>query len=620
MTTAPGSAAATHPTYHATGQGAVDSWGANALVPTIIEHAIETSDPIAAVTKLLSFEGRVPPKVGASALPLRERVAWAVASHGRPQTQRVGNAHGSMTAYALPDGRLRLGEPVPTRRGALLPSDRRPWLPVGSDGRAIGAIELDREQWTEWMVRDAATVHIETSDRECLNDWLGRLTDERVEQLCRELNVILQHAAPIVWFFGSERISNFTDENIAGKALLPHAPRNVFDLASLEDVHGSTVEVQYALLAASVLMSAGGAHRLEERNWSQVYPSDVRAHLEAARAVYRRLEGSSHQPSVGPGETAATYEGLVALAERALVERERVSLRRQRYRSISAVVLHKAERFAPPEAASRARKAFREALAAGTRDLEGPMFEAHQEIDDYIRAVAESAVAPADFASAYEEAIAATVVAVQRATSSDIAMSRGLRYPNNVERLVQQQRWDALSQREQTDYYCCALPSPDVLLGAQRRHLPEMLWAMAARMQYNTWHFVGGNLPATGVNAGRDRFIPPRFPDVSAWSDQHHSGHVSTGVRFAVRAPAPIALAERVLWGAYDVRLMRMERVPYTHAEMMIAMAGAHHAARLADAARRAASRNGLSVEIETFRRDWYVRGAFADFISSTRV
>jgi hypothetical protein len=66
--------------------------------------------------------------------------------------------------------------------------------------------------------------------------------------------------------------------------------------------------------------------------------------------------------------------------------------------------------------------------------------------------------------------------------------------------------------------------------------------------------------------------------DISAWSDQHHRGHIAAGVRFSIRSPGPITYKDKVFPGLYDLRLMRCEGEGYSLAELKRAN---EHTARL---------------------------------------
>jgi hypothetical protein len=611
-------------TFHADGDPTLRSlpaefWGFAGLLPQLVDEALQIADPVSATAHVLGLAGRVSPQVAVAAMPRRERALWRHASAAAPAPQRVGAAWATSDVRVCRDGRVRLGEPVAARPGAANASERFDWLAIEEEAMSIAQLELDRASWAAWCDEDDELRACDRFDDACLWAWQSQLRADasRLPQLLAHVNANLQHAAPLIWYVDASRFSNFVDENLAGKSLLPAAPRNVFRPQELDELLARPVEERFALLAADLLDRAGGPHRWEERNWTQVRPADLRLHLTTALASYARLDGGARSPDPQHEDPWAM---LVDLAEQAHERRDRLAQRRQRYRSIAAPLLHKREAFVHPGCAQEARQRFEQAWLRVTRHAVGPRPRGVEDLAGYFDAVAATAGACGRFASALEEALALTAFAALRAADADVAMTRGHRRPAEIARDVDDCAWDRLAAREQGEFYCCVLPHPRVLLGAERARLAESLWAMAARMQYNSWHFLGGNLPTVGDVRGRDRFIPPRLPDVSAWSDQHHRGHIATGVRYSVRAPAPVTVAGRDLWGFCDVRLLRFVGCPFDETEMMIGLTAARHAASLTQAALDHAARSGSAPHVEAFGRPFYVSGQFADVVEDLRL
>lgn len=596
-------------------------WGMAGLLEGLVEDAQQIGDPVVATAHVLGLAGRVSPDIGVAALPRRERVLWSHASQAPPAPERVGPCWGTSTVRVYEDGRVRLGEPEPARPAARKAGRQAgDWLPVDEQAVPIAVLELDRHGWDAWLAADEEARAAQRFDEDCLRGWSEELAADdgsRLQRLLIDVNGTLQHSAPLVWFVDAHRFSNFVDENLAGKSLLPASARNVFRPQDLAELSERPREERFALMAAQVLHRAGGPHRWEERNWTQVLPSDLRAHLTRACASYARLDG-------GAGDDAPDVEdpwpALGALADRAREQRDRLARRRQRYRAISAPLLHKREAFVDPDRAQDAAERFRDAWLRVTRHAAGPRPRSADDLGGYVEAVAASSGHCGRFASALEEALALTVFSALLAADADVAMTRGHRDPVAIARDVDNGAWDRLADREQREFYCCVLPHPRVLVGAERPRLAESLWAMAARMQFNSWHFLGGNLPATDHVRARDRFSPPTVPDVSAWSDQHHRGHVATGVRYAVRAPAPVTISGRPFWGFCDVRLLRFSAAAFDETEMMIGLSAARHAARLLEAALDHAARTGVLTTIDAFRRPFYASGEFAAFVDDVRL
>lgn len=613
-------------TFHSEGDPSLRSlplgeWGFGGLLPQILEQAAEIADPVASTSHVLGLGGRVSPDVGVAAMPRRERVLWTYATRAPAAPERVGACWATSAVGVCRDGRVRLGAPVPRRPVAGEQGDiQRDWLPVDRDVARLAAVELDRSTWFAWKEADEQARAAGRYDAACLQAWEAHVSANdgaRFAQLLIEVNEVLQQSAPIIWYVDAERFSNFVDENLPGKSLLPASPRNVFRPQGLDEFLAHPVQDRFALLALDLLLRAGGPHRLEERNWTQVRPDDLRAHLTAALERYARMEDTV---AGEPAENDDPWRALVELAERALAGRDGLATRRQRYRSISAALLHKREAFADPHCGENAQRLFAQSLQRITRHAIGPRLQSIDDVATYVDSVAKATGPCGRFGTALEEALALSAAAALHAADADVGMTRGHRAPCEIACNVEQQAWDRLAEREQREFYCCVLPHPRILLAAERPRLAESLWAMAARMQFNSWHFLGGNLPSEGATRERDRFIPPKVPDVSAWSDQHHRGHIATGVRFSVRAPAPVEIAQRPFWGFCDIRLLRFSGSPFDELEMMIGLVGARHVARLIEAVIERSRTGGPEVSIEAFRRSFYVSGAFAALVEEVRL
>jgi hypothetical protein len=412
---------------------------------------------------------------------------------------------------------------------------------------------------------------------------------------------------------GNERFSNFTEENLAGKALLPGAPQNVLRPRSARELLADRPGVRMLAFGAWLLHQAGGPQRLEERNWSQVTPTDVRDHLAAALRRYGT-------PAIETQETLDPDE-LSALAVAAREGRDRLDRTRQRYRFIWGPILRKEERFTDRAAVSKAEQVFADAVnGVSLRAPSGLVYEPAR-ADDYVASVVARTASPPETRgsgpelTAFEEAIAVSVAAAIRATGADVAMSRGHRNPRELAAALAVPDWSALVGREQDEFFCCVLPSAQTAVSGARPNLTLELWAIAARMEFNSWHFFPGNLPEVPEVRARDRFVPPRVPDITVWSDQHHRGHVATDVRFAVRAPAPATLAGQELGGFCDIRLMRFSGRPFSEEEMLVALAGARHVGRLTTAV-AALPPEAAPLErsrVAAFDRGWYLRGDVLD-------
>jgi hypothetical protein len=591
--------------FHGNRNVPLEKWGLAGLSDDILREAAGIHEPVARITHVVSLGGRIAPDLGLAASPRSERLAWRSIAGWASQIGRPKRKLATLLVWHDRHGRVRLrydGE-------RLLPRLVR----ASIDGPIIAELDLDHRAESLLTAAIEEGERLDRLDAEVLAQWEASLTDEACQTMLATLSDAAQQSAPLLLFVGDELFSNLTDENLAGKALLPSAQQNVLRPRPLREFLADRPAVRMLALSAWLLYQAGGPHRLEERNWSQVTPTHIHEHLAATLRGYGVPTTKLHE--------APEPAKLSSLAVAAREERGRLARECQSYRFIWGPTLRKQERFARRAAVVTAEQIFADALSATQLHTgSGRVYESER-VDDYMSSViAPTEGEPGSGAlglrlSAFEEAIAVAVAAVIRVTGADVAMSRGHRNPRELAAALGAGNWAELASREQDEFFCCVLPSARTAVSGVRPKLTLELWAIAARMEYNCWHFFGGNLAEVSEVRARDRFIPPKLPDIAIWADQHHRGHIATDVRFSVRAPAPASLAGRELWGFCDIRLMRFSGRPFTEEEMLVGLAGARHVARLTTALAALPIDTGpfeLS-HVSAFNRAWYLRGDVLD-------
>lgn len=563
--------------FHGNRDIPLEKWGLTGLREEVLREAARIQQPVARVTHVASLGGRVGPDLGLAASPRTERLAWKRIALWAARTGRPGRRVAGLQVGCDRHGRIRLRCDA---EGSLLPLARAP-----IEAAPIAELDLDRQAVDLLAAAVEGGERLDRLDAEALAEWESLLTEEECRTMLVTLSDATQQSAPLLLFVGEELFGNLIEENLAGKSLLPSARRNVLRPRPLRDFLADRPAVRMLAYSAWLLYRAGGSYRLEERNWSQVTPTHVAEHLAAALRRYGNDAGGR------PSATAPTE--LFSLASAVREGRERFARECQAYRFIWGPTLRKQERFAHHDEVAKAKRAFAEALGASRRHTGGGELRL----------------------STFEEAIAMAVAAVIRATDADVAMSRGHRDPRELAAGLAAEEWAELAGREQDEFFCCVLPSASTAVSGARPNLMLELWAIAARMEYNCWHFFAGNLPEVPEVRSRDRFIPPKVPDIAVWSDQHHRGHVAADVRFSVRAPAPATLADRTLWGFCDIRLMRFSGRPFTEKEMLVGLAGARHVAELTTAASNLDAGDGRfrDSRVTAFDRAWYLRGDALD-------
>src|SRR5260221_7132723 len=153
-------------------------------------------------------------------------------------------------------------------------------------------------------------------------------------------------------------------------------------------------------------------------------------------------------------------------------------------------------------------------------------------------------------------------------------MSRGTRDVARLQRAFDEQSYEEICGWHSTDYFCAVFPSAAMhsKLAGKPDLLVKILYACSARMQFNHWHYMPGHCPRESVPSDRHYYSPPRLPDISVWTDQHHAGHMMAGVRYSIRSPAPIAFNGKVYPGMVDLRLLRQSGEPYSEEELNTAL------------------------------------------------
>jgi acyl-CoA synthetase (AMP-forming)/AMP-acid ligase II len=199
------------------------------------------------------------------------------------------------------------------------------------------------------------------------------------------------------------------------------------------------------------------------------------------------------------------------------------------------------------------------------------------------------------------------------ATESDVGMSRGTRDVARMQRAFAEERYEEICGWQNTDYFCAVFPSAAMRtrLADKPDLLVKILYACAARMQFNHWHYAPGHCPPGTVPADRHFYYPPRLADIAEWSDQHHTGHVLAEVRYSIRSPAPLVMNGKVYPGKVDLRLFRQSGAPYSKKELTVALMYTEYVRLLHQSlsdhlARNAASSDSVRVCINAFGKDWY--------------
>jgi hypothetical protein len=488
---------------------------------------------------------------------------------------------------------------VLTRTGRLAIS--RAEATAQADAHLLGALRWDGERAADIRRRWRAEHEKTREEISRIHRDLAREPVDRVDAKIARIQHSIVHMAPVLIYVDDRTYTNLGKSgNLPGKSLSVDNERSL--LVQLRDRPVIEWDPEDACFVACLdaLLLSGPAVRAEEFNGAQLNPTTLARFLAERIASYG---GTVPARGREAPDLRHLEESAIACSEG---RRKAVSAGRLPYRVINGLNLHKRERLmsAPTLLADAPER-----VASYTRELLGVDLPATQRIDGLGPLFSDlagrlvHAPAPGPFSTAFEGVLHGFLTAAAEAFDADVAMSRG---PETFDPLRAEPGSDADPFALGTgDFFCCVTPRQAFVqrFGGDRQGLVRALSAYSARMRFNTWHYLPHTLAIAEREPGReDWFFAPTMPDVTEWSDQHHTGHVTFGVRYAIRVPFGIRYDGRALPGLYDLRLMRTSPPPFTTEELRRAIAAAAILGQLYQA---------MSVHepvVTDFGKDWYQR------------
>jgi len=566
-------------------------------------EAAAAPDLRSAVDIVLTLAGHVPADVQLRALDTAEEAALAVLCG---ISWRAGSAEaGSASRIADGEQPAFLGELGLTSSGRL--AIRVPGQgPLASREQLVDGVlrvpwsAADLQAYQDELRRAAERAARSVAD---CRSWLAALAAPDRTELLDLLLEAARRTAPFVLYQEGKQYTNFRNLNtITGKTLWPGHPD-----CALSSLHRLPLELWsdndvVLVVCLTLLIRSASFGRIEEANGTQLSVEHVGYLLERTRQKYNAAHSGPPVPPAGSATVAALHDLTIALQGRRTELLSSVQL----YRTIHGALMHKIECVAGPVAeAGRQREAAICARLSERLPITGGSFA---------QLAAELAAAPGwlaephgEFDTGYESLVYATVAAATEAFEADFAMSRGMRSLPNLIRALQEQSWAEITRWEITDFFCCVVPAPQAarFFDDSSAHLADKAWAMSSRMQYNSWHFLAGNLPKVPEVQARDYFVPPTLPDIAYFSDQHHHGHVAARVRYSIRSPQSIEVLGRRFNGFLDLRLLRCEGQPFDEQDLLAAHRCSGFLARAAGLVAELVTA-GVEVEVSSFDSAWH--------------
>ncbi|MFD9359763.1 hypothetical protein [Streptomyces sp. NPDC060031] len=573
------------------------------LLQRVWQQAAEAPDLTTAVGILASLDGFVPADVQLRALRTADEVALKVLCAVTWREDDPYEYQGAPEAAA--------GEPVFLGEIGLTTSGRIVVRVPGQSPLSVTAKLVAGVLRVPWSARAVADYHAEISraaDRfaqsvaDC-RDWLRSLGPQGRDEALEALKEAAQRTAPFMLYQEDRQYTNFRDGNtVTGKTLWPGHPD-----CFLSALQGLPLELwpdsdAVMVTCLTLLIRSAGYARIEEANGTQLSLEHVAYQLEQNRRHYNDVPGGEE---VARPATASVAD-LDTLA-RALFERRKgVLADAQLYREIHGALVHKIERVAEPYGdEARAREAAVTARLTARLPLAGADLD---ELGDALAAAPQWLAEPhGQFGTGLESLVYEAVAAATDAFDADFSMSRGLRSLPRLIEALRGESWAEIVDWGITEFFCCVVPRAEArtYFADSSARLADTAWAMSSRMQYNSWHFIAGNLPKTSEIEARDHFVPPTIPDIAFYSDQHHHGHVNNMVRFTVRSPHAVEVLDRKFNGFMDLRLLRCEGAPFSTQDMLAAHRTSEFIAKASSLAAGLAAA-GADIEVTSFDSQWH--------------
>jgi hypothetical protein len=563
------------------------------------QQAVAAPGLPAAVDTLLTLAGHVPADVQLRALRTADECALKVL-FGRSWRQDGQGAHPARGAKPAFLGEIGLN--TSGRVVVRVPSQG----PLSADEDLVGGVL--RVPWPPSALSryqaeaELAAARLRATVADC-RQWLEDAGPQGRHDMLENLKEAARRTAPFILYQEDRQYTNFRDRNtLTGKTLWPGHPDCA--LSSLQAVplrlwsDGDAVMV----VCLTLLVRSVGFARIEEANGTQLTIDHIAHLLDRTRVAYNGAAGGPEVPPAASTKVEALCELAGALARR----RREVAGTAQLYREIHGPLMHKIERVAgaPEDAARRLETR----LCARLRDRFPVTGYTLGELGARIETAPQWLARPhGEYGTGIEHLVYETVRAATEAFECDFAMSRGLRTLSALIEALRAQEWAQLAKWDLPYYFCCVVPAPRA-----RRHfsdsysqLADTAWAISSRMQYNSWHFLAGNLPKVPEVEARDYFVPPTIPDIAYYSDQHHHGHVAAKVRFSIRSPQPVEILGKPFHGFVDLRLLRCDGLPFGEQDLIAAQRTSAFIAKATGLAAALAA-DGADIEITAFGPQWH--------------
>jgi hypothetical protein len=583
----------------------LDDAGFPRLLQRVLTSARSAPDTAGMIEVLLTLDGHLDLEHARRSLTRAEVAAVQMLTRtGRPpgpgepggpgKPGEAGQSAVFTSAVALsPQGRMVVT--VPTRRA----------LPPEAAATGVAArISWSEEDLAEYRVLLADVEQRTTQEIHECRIFLEAMGSEGRTAAVDAIRGAVFLVPPVMFYKGDSVYSNLREDgNLTGKTLLPTHPDCFFHHLDRLPLELWTDDEAVVVACLWLLYSSGGPNRIESANGYQLTLDNVADNFRTMREVYAEADPDLRVAEIPHGSPPAAVLSAGA-AQLAVARAALVSARRLCY-EINATTRRKAEQALPLlSGPSPQEKGICESLSGllphGAAEFGGILAQLREDPKWLYRP-------RDDFPTGFEALIHATVAASVELFDAHFAMSRGVRsLPKLIEALGRQD-WKEIVSWELDKFYCCVVPDrrAAAIHGGSLVKVADAAWAMAARMQYNTWHVMPGNLPKDPAVQARDFLAPHVLPDTAVFSDLHHRGHVANNIRFSARSPEPVMVAGFLFKSLTDLRVLRCEGPPFTQVELAAVAQVAAFLAQVSELVATAAQ-DGVPIEVTSFDHRWH--------------
>lgn len=470
-----------------------------------------------------------------------------------------------------------------------------PQLPRDPKTQVLASVRLPAG-----LARDVASLQEKTCSAQMDKmDYVGRTIAEcGIPHALETVRFALCHSEPCIFHVNDETFSNFGPIN----NLLPmtgnDTPGLLFTELLSKPVSEWSVNQRILVFTLYLVRRAGG--RCEEFSGAQLGLLSFEQWLNDRYADY------SHRASVDPAATT-----FLDIADHIFALRQELKTSHFFYRLVNGLNFAKTEQLGRRTDICLSVRRIPRRMTEYLRDRFDVRSERQPSIDSYMRAIVEriaSIATPTDVDAAIEDFLEALITTATDELRSDYGMSRAPRDFHAWAKALGNRSYIDICRWTPAEFLTAVYPGHSLMedLGEDSDTLHKILYSVAGRMTYNSWHYAAGHCPIEAVPAERHFLYPPRMSDIVIVSHQHHAGHRVANVNLAIRSPAGLSIHGNKYYGLVDLRFVRGAGAPYTYKELVRAREFTAYARAFYQALVDLCVERDTPLPIRGYSKEWY--------------